>query len=409
MSEPIYRTLLVWIFILIFFPSLVRAGILINEVMYDVSGEDNGREWIEIYNSGPESIKVVTGAASTGWRLSDGSQHSMTLAKGDSTLSPGAYAVIVDSVLRFTTDHPNFSGAIFDSSFSLNNISGNVSLLSSKNGLVLDNITYSSNQGADGDGNSLQFQHDNNLWIASEPTPGFKNSSSPIIGNNNGNSGNAELSAHYGSIETSHSSPSATLNLGVGRQRIGAVGSPMEFRVETNLDYTKYNNFIWNFGDGSQGGGSILSHTYKYPGDYVVILNASFLGKGDAISRVNIKIIDPELSISSADNSRIEIKNNSAYEVNLFGRALVFGDKFYAFIKDTIIRPYQSLSFSSDITGLYPQDLNGVYIAVLGDAEQPQFKVKIEEQRLSQINYIKKQLSALQEKMGNLFTQVKSK
>ena len=41
-------------------PSLVSAGVEIREIMYDVSGADTGREWIEIINTGGEPVDAAT-------------------------------------------------------------------------------------------------------------------------------------------------------------------------------------------------------------------------------------------------------------------------------------------------------------------------------------------------------------
>lgn len=379
-------------------PVLVRAEVVISEVMYDLPGLDQGREWVEIFNPGPNDVTVSAGGLNSDWRFSDGAQHPLVLAKGSATLPPQSYAVIVDSTLRFLSDWPSFSGTIFDSSVSLNNVLGEVSLLSSKNGQVVGRIAYSSNQGADGDGSSLQVQSDGR-WLSARPTPGGVNSSAAFVsGANGGSQRSLAPSAHYGGISTSEGFRTETLPLGLGRERVSAYGSPMEFRVDTNLNSDGYGSFSWNFGDGSQAGGSIVSHTYNYPGNYVVVLNAS-LKEGTAISRVNVRIVDPQFSIVSADGSQVSLKNNSSYEVSLFGRALVSGEKFFPFLKDTIIGPQESLSFSSNVTGLTSANQSNVYVAVLGDTEHPQFKAKIESEKNRQIEFIKNQLKALQEKL----------
>jgi hypothetical protein len=401
MLRPIFKLVFVPILITIFWPVVLNAQVVISEIMYDPTGKDEGHEWIEIYNKGIEAVTIVTGGDNNAWRFSDGSQHSLVLARGNSTLAGGSYAVIVDSLLRFLSDQPGYSGTIFDSSISLNNLIDDLTILSSKDGQVLNQVFYSSSQGGSGDGSSLQLQEEGN-WIASTPTPGFQNSNRAVVLNNSNK--NSELSAHYSSVPQGERRLATTLGVGIGRDRIGAVGSPMEFKVETSLDPTKYNTFLWNFGDGSQAGGSVLTHTYDYPGDYSVVLNASFFGKGDAVSRINVKIVDPQLSITNANQERIEIKNNSPYEISLFGRALVTGDKFFTFPKDTILGPSQTLSYGSNITQLYPLTASDVFIAVLGNAEQPKFRDKIQEQKNKQINYIKEQIKALQLKMFELFS-----
>ncbi len=192
----------------------------------------------------------------------------------------------------------------------------------------------------------------------------------------------SQSSVHYSAEPVSEAEeiePEFILN--AGRDRIGAVGSPIEFRVETNYSYSRQNIFSWNFGDGTQGGGPVLNHVYEYPGEYVVVLTAP-VGKREMISRVNVKIIDPKLSVKSATPERIEVANNSEYEVNLFGRTLVFGEKAFAFPRDTIIRPGRNISFSSRVTGLTPNNIYETMILVKRDKSE-------------QITFIQNQIASL--------------
>ncbi len=403
MPEITYKSFVLTSATLFSFPLMGSADTLITEIMYDLPGEDRSREWVEIYNSGPGEVTIPTGADNLSWRFSDALQHTFVATKGTSRIAPGAYALIVDNSLKFNQEWRNYGSTIFDSSISLNNNFGDLSLLAGKNGSVINRVTYSSSLGASGDGNSLQLQ-ENGEWIPALPTPGMKNSAMVNISSDPTNRRtNNNLSAHYGSLDASQRVKIPTIGLGLGRQRIAAFGSPMEFRAETNFDTSKYKSFIWNFGDGSEKGGSIQSHTYQYPGDYVVVLNASF-PQGNAVARVDVKVIDPNFAIIDADADKITIKNNSAYEVSLFGRALFSGDKFFVFLKDTIIGPYQALSFGSGVTGLSPENINDVFVLVLGDTEHPKFKAKIEQERIKQISNIKAQIEDLQRKMGEIFS-----
>lgn len=176
--------------------------------------------------------------------------------------------------------------------------------------------------------------------------------------------------------------------LSAGRDRIGVVGSPIEFRVETNYSYSRQNIFSWNFGDGTQGGGPVLNHVYEYPGEYVVVLSASIKGT-EVVSRVNVKITDPKLSVRSATPERIEIANGSEYEVNLFGRELAVGSKVFAFPKDTIIKSKQSIFFSSKVTGLLPANVHEVLILV-------------KRNKTEQIEFIQNQIASLRQQVANV-------
>ncbi|OHA90795.1 MAG: hypothetical protein A3F53_00400 [Candidatus Zambryskibacteria bacterium RIFCSPHIGHO2_12_FULL_48_10] len=213
-----------------------------------------------------------------------------------------------------------------------------------------------------------------------------------------------QTSAHYSASPVSIPTDDTAeeIEFSAGRDRVGAVGSPIEFRVETNLTYSRQNIFSWNFGDGTQGGGPLLNHTYDYPGEYVVVLSASVKDR-EIISRVNVRIIDPKLSIKSALPERIEIENGSGQEVNLFGRALVSGEKIFAFPRDTIIRPGQSISFGSKTTGLTPTNVYGVTIMTIGESQQTQdILVKIEKDKAERAAYLQNQIALLRQQMANI-------
>ncbi|MEK7227334.1 MAG: helix-hairpin-helix domain-containing protein [Patescibacteria group bacterium] len=220
--------------------------------------------------------------------------------------------------------------------------------------------------------------------------------SKPITNNQESTS-----SVHYGSnpISTGKKVETENITVSAGRDRIGAVGSPLEFRAETDLPYTRSSLFKWNFGDGTEGAGEALNHTYEYPGDYTVVLNVT-LPEGQVVSRVNVKIIEPQVTIVSATPERIELKNNAKQEVSLYGRALLNGPKFFTFPQDTIIKPGQSIYFSSKATGLYPGNLYEVQIVVVGGTEQAKIKNKIEEEKSKKMASIQNQISILKRQLA---------
>lgn len=402
-----YKSSLYVSFLLMAVPACVSADMVINEIMYDPQGNDQSGEWVEVYNSSSQVVTIRTGGSNDSWKFSDNSQHSLALTKGSATIAPGGYAVIVDNTLKFLRDWPNFSGTIFDSSLSLNNLVGELALLSSKNGEVVDRTSYYSSLGANGDGNSLQRQTDRR-WLSSLPTPGAENSSVSMFRVSSENDNSSIPSAHYGSAPISPEAPQIVIGLGAGRQRIGSVGSPLEFKAEAGAgNKKKRKGYHWNMGDGHEKGGSIITHTYMYPGDYVVVLRGAFK-EGEAVTRINVRIVDPSLSITHASTERTDIRNSSPIEVSLYGRALVYKESFFVFPKDTIIKSGETLSFGSVATGLFPQSSSEIFIAVLGDSEHPQWRSTIEEQRLKQISKIREQIGAIQNQMNQMFGQSKN-
>ncbi len=169
METMLKKALFILVLIFSLTPSyFVFADLQMSEIMYDLkNGSDTGREWIEIYNDDEKSVDVST------FKIFEAdTDHKIKLVQGDSHLEPKNYAVIVSDLGKFKADWPNFTGTIFDSSFSLSN-DGEVLTLKDKNLNVVDQYVYKSSSGGAGDGKSLQKI--NGTWISAMPTPGTEN------------------------------------------------------------------------------------------------------------------------------------------------------------------------------------------------------------------------------------------
>ncbi len=139
-------------------------NIIISEIMYNLDGADDKREWIEINNIGTESFDTTNLKF-----YENATNHSVNPVNNSQAVLPaGGYAVIVQDSIRFLIDYPVFGGALFDSSFSLNNTGETISI---KNGdAVLNEVNYLSQWGAGGNGKSLQLI--GGVWKESSPTLG---------------------------------------------------------------------------------------------------------------------------------------------------------------------------------------------------------------------------------------------
>lgn len=132
-------------------PLSVSAQVVISEIMYDLAeGTDSGREWIEVYNVSDSTIDLTT------WKVVEsGKNHVIKSVFGGAVLPPGGFAIIADNAMKFTTDHPTFSGYLFDSAFGLNN-KGEIIVLSDGLGVESDSVMYTSSLGGNSTGDSLQ-------------------------------------------------------------------------------------------------------------------------------------------------------------------------------------------------------------------------------------------------------------
>lgn len=130
-------------------PIFASANIQITEIMYDVPGSDAGREWVEVTNTSPEVLDVGK------YKLFENdTNHGLKLMSGSSMLSPGASAVFASDANKFTSDHPNFSGTLFDTAFSLSNTGESLALRDASSTLV-HTVLYAAAAEANGTGGSL--------------------------------------------------------------------------------------------------------------------------------------------------------------------------------------------------------------------------------------------------------------
>lgn len=101
--------------------------------------------------------------------------------------------------------------------------------------------------------------------------------------------------------------------------------------------------YVWSFGDGSSAEGKKVSHTYKFPGDYIVVLSGS-LSETSIASRANIKAINPSVSILNITGDSAEIANQGTYEINLKGWSVSNIRGKFVFLSDTIIAPNKKIT-----------------------------------------------------------------
>ncbi|MFA5024827.1 MAG: lamin tail domain-containing protein, partial [Patescibacteria group bacterium] len=134
--------------------ALAFNPIIINEVMYDLSGSDDNHEWVEIKNISVGDIDL------TGWKFYDGSNHNLNLppkngGQGFFVIPSGGYAILADRADVFLSDYPGFSGIVIDTVMSLNNAAEILKIIDA-DGQTVEQISYDNSLGARGDGYSLE-------------------------------------------------------------------------------------------------------------------------------------------------------------------------------------------------------------------------------------------------------------
>ncbi len=336
------------------------AQIVITEIMYDVDGSDSGREWIEIQNTGGTDINLAD------WKLYENkTNHGLVGINDKTTLSAGAYGIIAENKDKFLLDWPSFSGLLLDSSFSLKNTDGETITLRDDALTDIDTVSYDPSIGAAGDGNSLQYI--NNTWISSIPTPGFVNKTSQIEQSNTSKKSSNDTNSSVGNV-----APILLLSISAdaGGSKTVIAGADVIFKglgFGTAGEPLQSARYLWNLGDGTTKEGQTISHVYKYPGVYALVLNVSS-GKYTSADRVKITAEPANIIISNIKMGKdgfVELYNESKKDLNLSFWHLRIDRLYFTFPEDTyifsdtrLIFPYETTNLlvkeNSNISLLYP-------------------------------------------------------
>lgn len=325
-----------------------EAAVLITEIMYDLSGTDTGREWVEITNTGSSPVDV------SGYKFFEANtNHTLTLISGNGTIQSGSSIVIADDPTKFKLDWPSFSGTLFDSSFSLSNTGESLAI---KDGAlaIVNSVTYDPSTGAAGDGTTLQWN--GSIFAPATPTPGTytdvsvsstdtaESVSSPAIA--------AATSSSGGSAEYL---PIPDLHISTGGDHTVSAGADTAFSA---IVYDGRGNrrddamVTWSFGDGMRRTGASVFHSYYDPGEYLVIVRASTSDGGDALVENIITAKDANLRIASISSRGITLMNKSSRTLDLSLWRLSVGGKEFKIPTDTHILAGHSILFPSQVIEL---------------------------------------------------------
>ncbi len=157
------------------------------------------------------------------------------------------------------------------------------------------------------------------------------------------------VSTHSGEEDLSDYNEKSVFEVAAGRERVALVGAPIEFGAKYNLLKKDQcaPSFRWSFGDGFDVEGRNVTHTYKYPGKYQIVLNGA-CGDYNSISRTIVKVESPAISILSLENGDTEVLNNGNTEINIGNWKIKGGQKDFVFPKDTIIGEKNKIILSKE-------------------------------------------------------------
>lgn len=111
---------------------------------------------------------------------------------------------------------------------------------------------------------------------------------------------------------------------------------------------------LWNFGDGNTGEGKTVAHTYRYPGTYIVTLDASS-GYYSASDRVTVEAVSADVIISSVgdlQSSFVELYNKSSHELDLSFWSIRAGNITFIIPEHTFVAAGAKIKFAAEVTSI---------------------------------------------------------
>jgi hypothetical protein len=299
-------------------------ALMISEIQFDPVGTDTDREWVEIFNDTSSSVDLTTYKF-----FENNTNHGIDILSGDKNVESGEYVVLVQDLNKFKTDYPNYSGKIFKSSFSLSNTGESLSL-KDKDGNILNAVNYSPS--ATGAGNGLTISFDGANYVKGEATPG--SGSLQVNTTSNTNTTSASTTTATTTTNDVYTTPvyyhrsywpeSEKVYVTAGENKIVIVGADVPFEASAVMGDKRLAtdaNYFWNFGDDTTAEGKKVFHSFKFPGEYIVVVDA-YAGGSTNNTRVYVKVVEPSLSVKLDkynDDKFVQINNTSNDEVELGG------------------------------------------------------------------------------------------
>ncbi|OHA07432.1 MAG: hypothetical protein A2934_05585 [Candidatus Sungbacteria bacterium RIFCSPLOWO2_01_FULL_47_10] len=362
-------------------PFFVRAGsVVINEVGWSGTAADDTDEWIELRNNGGQAISL------DGWIIRALSDGRPTINLSGTISGSGFYLIERTSDSDISDVAADFYGS-FGQYGSISNSGEDLELIDS-GGSVVDTISFAggwpagsigpdyfsmeridpladgslSSNWASNDGNTRNGKDANGTPINGTP----KSENSAYGAASGGPSQPTEEESGLGSsaenvVSSQPTTPALkeTFTVYAGEDKTVLSGQETDFVGRTtgvSGDPVTNAQYLWNFGDGSIARLKATTHTYSYPGVYIVSLNAN-VGEESHGDYLTIEVLLPQIAISevkTGPDGFIELFNANAKRTDI-GRLIVKDEASGAVFlmpKDTFLDGKTVRVFPNSTTGI---------------------------------------------------------
>lgn len=353
-----------FILLLSVLPAAARAAVVINEAMYNPGGSDSGREWVELYNSGDADVTLVGGSGSGSWRISDSSNHTIVdpaggVGRGSLTVPAGGYLILTNDPAVFAGEYGG-SYSVVKASLSLTNTGTTISLIDGT-GAIVDSFTYTSSQGGDDNGTSLQQA--SSTWLQALPTPGASNATErydpPADESGSSSSSKSNSTSNPGYV----AAPLPQVFADAGGDRTVIVGADAKFvatAYDRDRDVINYAKFFWNFGDGASDEGPWVLHHYGYPGRYALELTITNTSLRTS-SRITVTALPASVSLAPLPQGGVSIQNSSGRDLDLSLWVVKQGEDAFVLPEHSVVLKDAAINISATTLGFAATDAKLFY------------------------------------------------
>ncbi len=328
-------------------PLISQAQVLISEVAWMGTDTNAAHEWIEIYNLSLTPTNI------SGWTLqSDDGAVSIALS---GTLNPHGVALLerdTDAAIPDVAALLTYTGEMLDT--------GGVLTLKNASGTIADVATGGVNWSSIGGSKTIPKKTAQRTrragWVTATPTPGNDNAQTNEL------VVNEQITLSSTSTSTLTTQNVITRRSGGGSSKVkksvtlaiiasttSSIGSPVTFSVQ-GLEFGKNKKkpleYSWNFGDATVDEGAKTEHTFMFPGEYIVIVEATSTNKR-VQARHDIKILPSRLSLAITKTGNLAITNDSNSEIILDGYSIVGNTLLFTFPKNSIVKAQASITLAS--------------------------------------------------------------
>lgn len=343
-------------------PSSAEAAILINEIAWMGDKDSASNEWIELRNTSDVSVDL------TGWTLTNEGSIDINLS---GTIGAGAYAVLE------RTDDDSAPGSAFMIYGGALANTGTTLTLYRDNDAQEDRVAGGNNwENVGGDNTTKETaQLSSAGWITAAGTPGEQNATAESEESTTKTSSKSSKSQEVkkGTVteRTPLTLPDTELHLEIVSPVVGFVNQPLTFTASSSgIGKTLLNSLShsWNFGDLSQSTKRNPTHSYLFPGEYMVYLEAEY-ARHSAKTMQSIVVLPIKISLARDSKGNLQIHNNTKYPINIGGFQLT-GLRTQTLPANTHIQANGTLTITADSTPgkMVLKDQAGETVAIEGES-----------------------------------------